>query len=350
MHHRFFRSGRRLNRFALSFFLFKSLSFFHPHISYAAEKAIVIKMATSVPSGSSWHELLKEMANEWQEKSKGQVVLRIYPGGVAGSEIDVIRKMRIGQIHAAAASIGALSRIDPGVNVLAIPMAVDSRKALERIQNALCPRIERSLEDKGFIILNWGFVGWIRFFGPDSIPSVAGAQNSKMCVTAGDDRVIEVWKQAGFNPVPLAETDILTGLQTGMANAFRSTAVLALASQWFAFSPYMIDLPWAPLVGATIINKNVWETIPDSLRIDLKQIAFKYGNRLQSEMETLEQQAVNEMVKRGLTVLRPDEAQIQEWRDAMEGAYPKLRGEIIPEEWFDDALSIVKEIRKSKNK
>jgi TRAP-type transport system periplasmic protein len=317
---------------------------------YSAEKSIIIKMAASVPSGSPWHDLLKEMADEWQKKSHGMITLRIYPGGVAGSEVDVIRKMRIGQIHAAVVSIGALSRIDPGVNVLAIPMAVDSYKVLERMEIALCPRIEQSLEEKGFVVLTWGYAGWVRFFGPEPDPSVAGAQKCKMVVVAGDDRIIEVWKQAGFHPVALAETDILTGLQTGMINAFRSTGMLALVSQWFAFTPNMIDLPWAPLVGATIFKKSVWDTIPDSIRIVLKESAVKYGDQLQSEMDKLEADAIKEMEKRGLTVLNPDQNQIQAWRDAMESAYPKLRGVIIPEDWFDDAMVIVNEMRTAKNR
>lgn len=329
--------------YLLIFLLF--FSFWNPKSAHGTEKPLVIKTATLAPSGSPWYELLKEMADEWQKKTNGQVMLRIYPGGVAGSENDIIIKMRIGQLHAAVVSIGGLSRIDPGVNVLAIPMAVDSWEVLEKIRSALCPHIEKSLEENGFIVLTWGYAGWVRFFGPYPDPSVEAAQKTKMCVTAGDDRVIELWKEAGFNPIPLLETDILIAFQTGMINAFRTTGVMGLASQWFAFTPYMIDLPWAPLIGATIVSKRVWEKIPESTRIDLKQIAVKYGNKIQVEMDRLEKEAIEEMVKRGLVVLTPNKDQVQRWREVMESGYPKLRGTIIPEDWFDQAIEIVKTVR-----
>ena len=100
-------------------------------VESAHAKTIIIKIATMAPKGSPWHTILQEMGEEWKQASNGQIQLRIYPGGVAGSEMDIVRKMRIGQLHAAAVSIGGLSRIDPGVNVLGIPMAVDSWEVLD---------------------------------------------------------------------------------------------------------------------------------------------------------------------------------------------------------------------------
>ncbi|MFW9847089.1 MAG: TRAP transporter substrate-binding protein DctP, partial [Candidatus Thorarchaeota archaeon] len=127
-------------------------------------------------------------------------------------------------------------------------------------------------------------------------------------------------------------------LQSGMINAFNSTAILALASQWFAFTPYMIDMPWAPIVGATIVSKRTWMKIPVNLRPKLIEIAQQAGQRLQKKIRRLEEEAVLEMQKRGLTVIKPNDEQLKRWREVMEGAYPKLRGKIIPDDWFDDAL------------
>ncbi|MFQ5707482.1 MAG: TRAP transporter substrate-binding protein DctP [bacterium] len=300
-------------------------------------------MATLAPSGSPWHEILKEMAAEWSNVSNGQIILRIYPGGVAGDEADMVRKMRIGQLHAAAITNGGLSRIAPAVNVLAIPMAIDSWEALDRVRSELGPRVEALLEQKGFIVLNWGDAGWVRFFVPESNPVVQTVQKSKLFVWSGDDRTVEIWKAAGFNVVPLAATDILPGLQTGMITAYNTTAIMALASQWFPFTPYMIDMPWAPLVGATVVSKRAWEKVPASLRPPLKQIAEDTGRRLQSEIRRMEADAIAAMQKRGLKVIKPTEEQIQEWRSVMRSAYPKIRGPIIPADWFDDALRAAKD-------
>ncbi len=300
---------------------------------------VVLKMATLAPDGSPWHEYLKEIAAEWQAVSNGQVRLRIYPGGVAGDEGDMIRKIRISQLHGGAFSIGGLSRVTAEVNAMAIPMAIDSWDALDRVLAAVGPKVERILEEKGFVVLNWADIGWVRFFVPEPDPSIDTVRRAKLFVWSGDDRTVEMWKSAGFNAVPLSITDMLPSLQSGMINAFNSTAIMALASQWFAFTPHMIDMPWIPLVGATVVSKNIWLKIPEDLRPRLKEIAVQANQKLRVQIRRLEDQAVLEMQKRGLDVLKPTAEQLQQWRQVMVGTYPKLRGNIIPEDIFDIALT-----------
>ncbi|MFQ5824865.1 MAG: TRAP transporter substrate-binding protein DctP [bacterium] len=307
-------------------------------------KPIIIKLATLAPRGSPWHEILKNMAAEWSQASNGQVVLRIYPGGVAGDESDMVRKIRIGQLQAAAISNSGLSRIATEITVLTIPMAVESWEDLDRVRKVMAPRLEALLEERGFIVLNWGDAGWVRFFVPESDPSVKTVKKAKLFVWAGDDRTLEIWKASGFNAIPLSATDILPGLQTGMINAFNTTPIMALASQWFPFTPYMIDMPWAPLVGATVVSCQAWHKIPETLRPLLKQIAQKIGSRLQVEIRRMEAEAIAEMQKRSLKVIKPTEKQAKEWRTVIEAVYPKIRGPIVPEEWFDDALQAAGEI------
>ncbi|MCG8604700.1 TRAP transporter substrate-binding protein DctP [bacterium] len=308
------------------------------NIAREGQKPIVVKMATLAPSGSAWHEILKDLAAEWSEASNGRVKLRIYPGGVAGDEADMIRKMRIGQLHAAAITNAGLSRIASEVLVLTIPMANDSWEGLDQLRDRMGPRVEAMLEEKGFKVLNWGDAGWVRFFVPEASPTVEAVRQAKLFVWAGDDRTIEIWKAAGFRVVPLAATDILPGLQTGMINAFNTTPVMALASQWFPFTKYMIEMPWAPLIGATVISLKSWNKIPEHLQPQLVTIAHETGLRLQSEIRRMESEAIVQMEKRGLQIITPTPEQIAEWRKVMKGAYPKIRGPIVPVDWFDDAL------------
>src|SRR5262247_1565792 len=81
-----------------------------------------VKLATLAPDGSSWHQILKEMGAKWAQAPGGGVTLRIYPGGVLGDEPDLVRKMRVGQIQAAALTAVGLADIDQGVSALQIPM------------------------------------------------------------------------------------------------------------------------------------------------------------------------------------------------------------------------------------
>ena len=80
-------------------------------------RADVVKLGTIAPKGSPWHELMQDLSEAWKEASQGQYSLRIYPGGVAGDEADMVRKMRIGQLHAAALSgVGMVFCPNPWTN------------------------------------------------------------------------------------------------------------------------------------------------------------------------------------------------------------------------------------------
>lgn len=300
---------------------------------------VVIKLATLAPKDSPWHAILQRMAVNWARVSDDKVKLKIYPGGVAGDEGDMVRKIRIGQLHAAAVTNAGLSRIATEVTVLTIPMAIDSWEDLDRVRSVMAPRLESLLAERGFVVLSWGDAGWVRFFVPTKSAAVDVVQDkSKLMVWAGNDYTNGIWKSAGFHVVPLAATDVLTGLQTGMVNAFNTTPIMALASQWFPFVEAMIDMPWAPLIGATVVDKKTWEKIPASYRIKLKEIAEDAGKQMQQEIRKLEADAIAAMQKRGLDVITPTQQQKQQWRALMQSVYPSIRGSLVPEQWFDEAL------------
>ncbi len=305
-------------------------------------RPVVIKLATLAPRGTVWHDLLLDMGAQWSEASGGRVELRIYPGGVAGEEADVLRKMRIGQLQAGSLSLAGLQRISPSVTVLAIPMLMETPEDLARVRTAMEPHLEGLFAENGYVLLNWGDVGWIRFFSPDADISPAAAKRRKTLAWS-DDALQDLWRQAGFRPVVLNLADVLPGLQTGLVDAMSSTPLFVLSNQWFPFVPYMLEMPWSPLVGATLVDRRTWEQIPAELRPELIRIAREVGAEIQVEIQRLEADAIEAMKARGLTVVQPTPELVKAWRDLFESAYPSLRGSVIPADWFDQALRVVRE-------
>jgi TRAP-type transport system periplasmic protein len=305
----------------------------------------VIKMGTTAPDGSSWHQIFKEMGEKWRQAPGGGVVLRIYPGGVLGDEPDLVRKMRVGQIQAAALTTTGLSEIDKSVAALQIPMMFRSYDELDQVRERLRPTLEKRLEDKGFVVLNWGDAGWVMFFAKEPFATPDDVKRMKLFVWAGDNDAIEIWKAAGFQPVPLPSTEILTGLQTGLINAFDTTPLLALSSQWFGLAPHMLDLRWAPLVGATVVSKTAWERLPREARPDLLKAAEEAGRRLKEDIRQANDKAIDAMKERGLKVIPVTPAIEDAWQRAAASAYPRIRGGIVPATMFDEVKRLRDEFR-----
>src|SRR5436309_3277817 len=158
---------------------------------------------------------------------------------------------------------------------------------------------------------------------------------------------VDLWKAAGFRPVPLAATDILPGLQTGLINAFDTTPLAALTNQWFGLAPHLLDIKWAPLVGATIMTRKSWDSLPQGSREGVRQAAEAAGDRLKGEIRATSDKAIEAMAKRGLTV-HPVGPDLQvEWQKAAEAIYPKIRGSLVPADMFDEVKRLRDEFRKS---
>jgi TRAP-type C4-dicarboxylate transport system substrate-binding protein len=208
----------------------------------ACAQGSVVKLATLVPEGSVWDKALRDMGAEWSSSTQGRVSLRVYPGGVAGDEPDVVRKMRIGQLQAAAITTAGLASIDPSFNVFNVPMFFTSYPELFATLDKLEPVLKQRLEAKGFVLLSWGHGGWVYFFTKEPIGTVDGLRHTKMFIWAGDDQMANIWKAKGFNPVPLAATDIMTGLQTGMIDSYPTTPLLGLTLQWYRQTPNMVGM------------------------------------------------------------------------------------------------------------
>ena len=305
----------------------------------------VVKMGTGAPDGSPWHQILKTMGEKWKESSGGAVTLRIYPGGVLGDEPDLVRKMRVGQIQAAAVTAVGLSDIDDAVAALQIPMMFSSYDELDYVREKLRPVLEKRLEAKGFVVLNWGDAGWVMFFAKEPFARPNDLKKMKLFTWAGDNDAVDLWKAGGFHPVPLAATDILPGLQTGLINAFDTTPLAALVNQWFGLAPHLLDLKWAPLVGATVMTKKAWDSIPAASREGVRAAAAEAGERLKGEIRATNDKAIEAMVKRGLTVHRATPQLVAEWQKAAEEVYPKIRGTIVPADMFDQVRRLRDEYR-----
>ena len=234
--------------------------------------AQTIKLGTVVPDGSIWHQVLKQLASDWRRGTTGRVTLRVY-AGTQGDEPTMIRKMRIGQLHAASLTSIGLSAIDPVFNVFGIPMFFDSYEELDYVMDRLGPTLEDRLEAKGFMLLSWGNAGWVQVFSREPVSTVADLRQVKIFTSAGEDRMVQWYKRNGFRPVPLAVTDMLTSLQTGMIDAIPATPLAALAFQWYSHIPHMLEAGLGPLIGATVMTRRAWNQIAAEDRVTLLEAA-----------------------------------------------------------------------------
>jgi TRAP-type C4-dicarboxylate transport system substrate-binding protein len=315
----------------------------------AAQAQVTIKLGTLAPAGSTWHEILKELGQQWEQASGGQVKLKVYAGGTQGSEGDMVRKMGIGQLQGASISNIGMHDVLPEPQMLSLPLFFTDEAELECTFAKSRAQIEAAFAAKNYVVLQWSRVGAMSMFcdKPFRTPAEMAAAGAKVFAWEGDPKSVDAWRAAGFRPVVLSSTDVVPSLQTGMINCITNVPLYILTTRLFEKANHMVDLPWGFIYGATIVRKDTWEKIAPETRTKLQAIAVELGRKVDAEVRRLNVDAVAAMKKQGLQVVS---VEAKPWREAMEKSYPVVRGGVVPAAWFDEVKASRDQCRAGKNK
>ena len=119
--------------------------------SMVSANAAPIKVGVLAPEGTGWAKNIKKMTTEIKDATKGNVEIKVYYGGSQGDEQDVLRKIRIGQLHGGIFTGKTLGEINGDVRVIEIPFTFnhDRAKALKTLQN-MAPYFNQKYEVNKF--------------------------------------------------------------------------------------------------------------------------------------------------------------------------------------------------------
>lgn len=300
-----------------------------------AQRGARIQLGSVLPANSVWDKALKEMASEWQRETDGRVQLRVLAGSVK-DEGSLARRLKAGRPQAAV--FGLPGEIDEAFNVLSIPFFFESDEEAFHVVEKLTPMFEEVLADAGLVLLNWGHAGWAHFFTADRVETFDDLRRTKLYTAAGDEKMLQWYKESGFNPEPLAVTDVLLGLNTGLINAYPTAPYVALLFQWYDKTPYMLDVPLTPMLGITVVAERTWNRVSAEDQQTLLASAKRLEQNLFRDVPAQERQSIAEMKSRGLTVVEFDDAARASFRAVADGLTATWRGTIIPADVYDLAL------------
>jgi TRAP-type C4-dicarboxylate transport system substrate-binding protein len=296
-----------------------------------------------------YHRQLLEIGESWRAAQGGNAKYVVFPDGSQGGETELARRMRIGQLQGALLSIVGLSEIEPSIKALQnIPLLFKTWDEVDYVREKMRPSMEKKFLDKGFIVLAWGDAGWIRFFSKDQAVKPDDFKKMKFFSFAGEGEQQEIMKSLGYVPVPLETADILPSIQTGMIQVVPSTPYFALATQVYSTASNMLEINWAPVVGAMVITQKAWDDMSPAGQQALRTAGEKAGVHIRTKARQEVEEAVDAMKKRGLVVNRPTPDQMREWNLLAEKLYPRIRGTLVPAETFDEVLRHLKEYRAAK--
>ena len=325
-------------------FRFFILSLFFAAASLPAQ---VVKLASPLPEGSEWDNALRQMADEWKKITNGQVQVRIYPGGIAGDESDMIRKMRFGQIDAGVFSSFGIKAMVPETFVVSLPGMIQTEKELDFVLENYIDRFDGRFREEGFEVLAWSKSGWVYIFGQTPLRTPDDLRKQSLAVGNSENEIISAFKAMKFNVVPVSINETMVSLQSGMANSFYAPPVVAAAFQWFAFGKYMTDYSLGPVIGSLVMSKRTWDRIPARYQVELKASMDRMALKFFNESNRLNAEAMSVMKKNDLKTVALNEQEIKLWDEMMLASHKTMVGEgkAIPTELYSELSNILEGLR-----
>ena len=300
-----------------------------------AEAKTVIRYATLAPSGSAFGKVLKAWSRSLSKDTGGRVELRTYSGGSQGDERDVIRKIRAGQMDAAGVTTVGLSMVVRPVLVLSAPGVIETYDQLASVREKLDARFAKMFEEAGFTLLAWSDAGKGRLMSTTPIAKPADLRSSRPWAWKDDPIFAEFLKVVGANPVRLGVPEVYPALQTGMVDVVPSSAIGAVALQWFTKLKYMSSDSFGIVLGATMIKTEKLEELPPEDQKVLRNTAKRAALALDKVVRHDDARAYEVMVERGIEVVDTHPYR-SEWEAAGKETRERLIGRIYSQSLLDE--------------
>ncbi len=312
----------------------------------AAAKAIVIKLATLAPEGSSWIETFNSIDAEIQQKTNGQVRCKFYSGGVLGDEKDMLRKMHIGQIHAAALTSAGLSAIFSEMDVFQIPFLFETHDEVDFVLTQMDAFFRNGFDKKKYVLLGWSEAGFVRLMSTKPVATLADLKKARVWTWEDAPMTKAIFDEANIAAIPLSVPDVLVGLQTGLVDVVYAPPSGAIALQWFTKTQYLTDVNLIYLIGAVVIKKNVFNKIsPDHQKI-LMDVWQRRMPQLKQKIRAENQEAIQVMIDQGIKIIKPSPDQVAEFKKVSAKAIQRLEGETFSKKILDEVSVKIKTYRK----
>jgi TRAP-type C4-dicarboxylate transport system substrate-binding protein len=286
-----------------------------------AEEGYTLRIASLAPAGSSWMKILNAWNKTLKEKTDGKLKMRFYPGGSQGDERDFVRKMRVGQLDGGVVTMTGMSLLVPAMNVLVLPGFLHTYEKM-------AGEFEGMFEKEGFKLVGWGDAGKTRLFSVQPINTPNEIKHMRPWVWKDDPIFVEFYQVIGASAVRLGVPEVYPALQTRMVDVISSSALTAVALQWYTRVKYMTAHNSAIIAGGTMMRKDKYDELPDDLKSVFDSTAERAHELLNKVIRKDDEKAYQVVLKKGIEAVPAGDFQA-EWDAADKKVRDNLTGRMF---------------------
>ncbi|WP_339727424.1 TRAP transporter substrate-binding protein [Maribacter stanieri] len=268
-----------------------------------------LRLGHGLDVSHSVHKAMVKMGEDLLKRSGGKLKLEIYPSQQLGTERECLELLQIGSLDMTKVSVGVLENFAPKMKVLGLPFLFRDRQHSFNVLDG--PIGEMLLNDgekywlKGLGYYDAGSRSFYTMNKPIEKPEDLVGEKIRVMESA---TAVNMVKALGGSPTPISWGELYTSLQQGVVDgAENNPPSFYLSRHYEVCKYYSLDehtvLPDVLLMGTYVYNK-----LNEEERKWLKEAvteSVKYQRILWAEAE---EEALREVQKAGVQVIRPDKS------------------------------------------
>lgn len=276
--------------------------------------AFTFKVATLSPDGSFWMQKLREGGEEIEIKTEGRVKFKFYPGGVMGKDKDVLRKIRLKQLHGAAVTGNTLNKIYPDMRLYNLVLKFRNLKEVDYVRDKMDAGLVAGLEEKGLVSFGFSEIGMAYIMSIKPVQKLDDMRSRKAWVPENNELALAALKAFSISPIPLPVRDVLMGLQTNMIDIVGGSPMAALALQWHTKVKFVTDMPLSYIFATLFIDEKAFKKISKEDQEVVRLVMNKTIKTLDKKSREDNISAKQAMIKQGIKFLKLTESAADEIR------------------------------------
>ncbi|TNF65057.1 MAG: hypothetical protein EP303_00025 [Deltaproteobacteria bacterium] len=262
------------------------------------------------------------------EEDPRRLKLRFYPGGSQGDERDFVRKMRVGQLDGGVVTMTGMSMLVRPMVILVLPDFLDTYEKLDRVRLKMAKDFEKLFVDEGFMLVAWGDAGKTRLFSKKKIEKPSDIKAMRPWMWKDDLIFIEFYDVIGANGVRLGVPEVYPGLQTNMVDVVTSSALTAVALQWYTRVKYMTGHNTAIIAGGIVMEKDKVDSLAPDTKETFLRTAKRVETLLNKSIRRDDEEAYDVVIKKG--IIATDTSKYRaEWDAAAKQVRDRMTGRVF---------------------
>lgn len=314
-------------------------------------KVMTIRIGTIVPERSSWMNQIYQFNEFVKKETGGNLKFVWYTSGVAGDEPEIVEKLKRKELDGAGLSGMGLGSLVPEVRVLELPFLFNNYEEVDYLRGKITSLLSKIFNSKGFEFIGWVDQGFVYFFSREEFTELSHVKGKRVWIWKGDP-LAEALTEAFKEVVPVSEkvTGLKRILDEERVDVFYFPPIGVISFQLYYGIKYIIVPPITYGIGAFIIRKDVFDSLPETYREVIMRGAGEFLPKFLAQVRKESEDSISALNKFGIKKVVLKDETVTEIRARMRGIYEKLIDRLYPQYLLATVLNTLAQYRIEKKR